>query len=85
MRTMHSIVVGADGTLRFTWDDRLRPFANLGKATAMRASHVEPEVVAGVILWNADMAPVGGPVLGPYANREKALQVERDWLRQNGF
>ncbi len=85
MRTMYSIVVGSDGTVRFTWDDRLRPFASLGKATAMRASHVEPEMVGGSILWTADMEPVGGPVLGPYADRERALQVERDWLRQNGF
>jgi len=30
--------------------------------------------------WWADMTPVSGPVLGPYATREEALAEEQDWL-----
>jgi hypothetical protein len=30
--------------------------------------------------WWADMTPSGGDVLGPYANREEALEDEKIWL-----
>jgi hypothetical protein len=33
-------------------------------------------------LWTADMSPVGGPVLGPFATRTEALQKETEWLDQ---
>lgn len=33
--------------------------------------------------WWADMLPSNGPVLGPFDDRETALQVEIDWLRDN--
>lgn len=45
-----------------------------------RASHVEPSADGG---WTADMAPVGGPVLGPFPLRAQALSAEREWLRDN--
>ncbi len=44
-----------------------------------RASHVEPGPDGG---WTADMAPVGGGVLGPFPRRADALQAEQAWLRQ---
>lgn len=49
----------------------------LGNAHTCRASHVEPAGNA----WTADMAPVGGPVLGPFPLRSDALAAERNWLR----
>jgi len=33
--------------------------------------------------WWADMLPVGGPVLGPFDNREQALDAETQWLSDN--
>lgn len=45
-----------------------------------RASHVEPEIEQGKIVWYADMAPVNGPKMGPYTNREAALTAERRYL-----
>lgn len=44
-----------------------------------RASHVEP-TAAGQ--WTADMAPSGGPVLGPFQKRSEALAAEVEWLRE---
>ena len=44
-----------------------------------RGSMVEP-TSAGE--WTADMSPVGGPTLGPFASRSLALVAEQDWLHQ---
>ena len=30
--------------------------------------------------WRADLRPVVGPVLGPFAHRSEALEAERAWL-----
>lgn len=35
--------------------------------------------------WWADMAPVGGPVLGPFDGRQQALDEEVAWLRANNI
>jgi len=32
--------------------------------------------------WAADLAPVGGPVLGPFARRADALAAEVAWLKE---
>ncbi len=44
-----------------------------------RASHVEPSD-SGSAFWFADLAPVGGPKLGPFARRSEALAAEVEWL-----
>lgn len=49
------------------------------EGTVERASHVEPEAGG----WVADLAPVGGPRLGPYDLRVTAVQEEVQWLRAN--
>lgn len=69
------------GTATAVYDDRLLPtFRALGgELTVARASHVEPAPGGG---WTADMAPVGGPVLGPFTTRAQALHEERQWLAQ---
>jgi len=66
------------------YDDRLLPvLAKLGRMTVRRASHVEPVTVDGFTVgWQADLAPVSGPVLGPFASRREALEAEQGWLRQ---
>ncbi|EMB17938.1 hypothetical protein RE6C_01332 [Rhodopirellula europaea 6C] len=30
--------------------------------------------------WTADLSPVGGPVLGPFALRSEAIEAEIEWL-----
>jgi hypothetical protein len=72
------IIIDNDGTIRFIWTDDLADLINEGRATTRRASHVEPTNDGQ---WTADMAPVGGPVLGPYRLRGEALAAEVEWLR----
>lgn len=45
-----------------------------------RASHVEPDTDWN---WWADMAPVGGPKLGPFAKRSAAVAAEVEWLEEH--
>jgi hypothetical protein len=54
---------------------------SLGVVSIRRASRVEPE--AG--RWWADLAPVGGPRLGPYPRRSEALAAEAAWLDRHLF
>lgn len=51
--------------------------ASLGALTIQRGSHVEPD---GQGQWFADLAPVHGPRLGPFAQRSQALAAEQGWL-----
>jgi hypothetical protein len=46
-------------------------------APPAKASHVEPDVQGS---WWADLAPTGGPKLGPFLRRSDALDAERQWL-----
>ena len=82
----HDIFVNRDGTLQFIYDDDLADgFAGEEQETR-RASHVEPFKAPfdwrPATRWQADMAPVGGPVLGPFDSRQQALDAEREWLRK---
>ena len=74
----HTIKI-AGGKLTFVYDDALAGLLTEGEATVRRVSHVEP-VPGG---WTADMAPVGGPVLGPFPLRATALAAERAWLTEH--
>jgi hypothetical protein len=49
----------------------------LGAATIRRASRVEPDARGK---WWAELAPVGGPTLGPFLLRSQALDAEQAWL-----
>lgn len=73
---MMLLIVGPDGIVRAVYDERLDLRA-LGRPTIARASHVEPD---GEGDWHADLSPVAGPVLGPFAHRGEALDAERGWL-----
>ena len=68
-----------EGRVEFVYSDALAGLLDLGAATVTRASHVEPAPGGG---WTADMAPSGGPVLGPFALRAEALAAEVAWLAQ---
>lgn len=73
------VVIGHEGGLRAIYHDALAPIVHRLGATVQRASHVEP-CVGG---WQADLLPVGGPILGPFALRQEALAAEVEWLRAN--
>lgn len=53
-----------------------------GHLRIRRASHVEPDTHG---CWWADLAPVNGPRLGPFAWRSAALDAERAWLEAHGL
>lgn len=74
------IIVKPNGDVTFLYEDRLRPLFELGTATVTRASHVEPTADGR---WTADLAPVGGGVLGPFDLRQEALDAERAWLERH--
>jgi hypothetical protein len=54
----------------------------LGPLNIRRASHVEPD---DTDKWWADLAPVGGPLLGPFRLRSEALEAERAWLETHWY
>jgi hypothetical protein len=78
--TEMELVVGVNGGVKCIYDEALDLRA-LGKLLIIRASHVEPDLDGN---WWADMAPSGGPVLGPFGSRSEALGAERMWLVRGG-
>ena len=74
-----NLVVEKDGQIRGVYAELIDLDA-LGSPRITRASHVEPDVRGR---WLADLAPVGGPVLGPFERRSEALDAERSWLEAN--
>ena len=72
-----------NGCVHFIYDDEMRPFLALGKASVKRASHVEPTMVDGEVRWAADM--IDGPTLGPFLTRQEALDEEAQWLEGHGL
>ena len=69
------IRVAVGGELRAVYHDELAALLRqLGGLRVFRASHVEPSDVADA--WQADLSPVGGPLLGPYSTQEEAKCCE---------
>lgn len=73
------LVIKPDGSVRCLYDEAV-DLSSLGSLTIQRGSHVEPDANGR---WLADLAPVDGPVLGPFNRRSEALAAERNWLEQN--
>lgn len=71
--------VERDGNLRCVYDEAIDLTA-LGALTIRRASSVEPDRDGA---WWADLSPLGGPRLGPFAQRSLALIAEVTWLERN--
>ncbi len=71
------LVIQPDGAVRCVYDEEIDLHA-LGRPSVSRASHVEPDRQGR---WFADMAPVGGPRLGPFDRRSDALTAESAWLQ----
>ena len=70
------LIVDPRGRVRCLYGEELE-LPLLGPLSIRRASHVEPDEAGA---WSADLSPVGGPPLGPYALRSEALAAERRWL-----
>ena len=70
------LLIGPAGQARCIYDETI-DLTVLGQLSIARASHVEPD---GNGQWCADLSPVGGPRLGPFAARSPALAAEREWL-----
>ena len=73
---MMELIVDPSGRITCVYDEAI-DLAALGAMTITRASHVEPDAAG---CWVADLAPVGGPTLGPFPLRSEALAAERGWL-----
>jgi len=73
------VLVDPRGGVRCLYDEAV-DLASLGSRAIRRASHVEPDDSGQ---WWADLAPVGGPKLGPYTLRSSALNAERHWLEEH--
>lgn len=76
------LVVEADGTIRFVYDDDLyallEPLALVWDIE--RASHVEPTPLGN---WQVDASPFGGPpCLTVQHRRDDALAAEAAWLKR---
>jgi hypothetical protein len=70
------LVIDRTGTVRCVYAETI-DLSVLGVPSFRRASHVEPDDDGR---WFADLSPVGGPVLGPFAGRRAALAAEQQWL-----
>tara|TARA_R110002020_G_scaffold98177_3_gene233866 strand:+ start:1101 stop:1352 length:252 start_codon:yes stop_codon:yes gene_type:complete len=70
------LLIQQDGTIRCLYAE-VFPLATLGPLDIARGSHVEPDCDGQ---WWADLSPVDGPKLGPFAQRSQALQAEVHWL-----
>ena len=73
------LVITSSGEIRCIYDETI-DLGQFGPASISRGSFVEPNSMGQ---WIADMAPVQGPILGPFASRSLALTAETDWLIAN--
>lgn len=73
-----NLFIRPDGKLQCLYDEKVN-LAAIGDVDIRRASHVEPAPLDKG-KWIADLAPVGGPFLGPFDTRSEALSAEASWL-----
>ncbi len=73
------LVIQPDGSMKCVYDESI-DLHTLGQVAISRGSHVEPDSHGQ---WLADLAPVSGPVLGPFVHRSDALDAEVAWLENN--
>ena len=73
------LVITPQGSVRCIYGEAIDLLA-LGRLSISRGSYVEPNDCGQ---WQADLAPVDGPQLGPFGNRSQALAAEEQWLLEN--
>ena len=77
-QTLFELVITPQGVGHGLYDETL-DLSRLGEVQVRRASHVEADAAGA---WWADLSPVHGPTLGPFARRSVALAAEVSWLRR---
>ena len=70
------LYISTSGVCSAIYDESL-DLRTLGRPEISRASHVEPTADGQ---WTADLSPIAGPLLGPFATRSQALAAEVAWL-----
>jgi hypothetical protein len=73
------LVIDPAGQIRALYSEDF-DLATLGRPRLSRASFVEPDREGR---WHADLRPLIGPVLGPFARRSQALAAEVAWLEEH--
>ena len=73
------LVISPEGSIRCVYSETL-DLSSFGLVSILRASHVEPDREG---IWQADLSPVGGPILKPFATRSLALAAEQAWLEHH--
>lgn len=73
------ILISPAGNARCIYGEAIS-LCQLGRVLIQRGSHVEPDNHGQ---WHADLSPVSGPVLGPFATRSEALTAEVQWLHEH--
>jgi hypothetical protein len=73
------LLIDPAGHVRCLYGEEI-DLATFGPLQISRGSHVEPTPEG---CWTADLAPVGGPQLGPFTSRSEALEAERQWLLEH--
>ena len=73
------LLIEASGTVRCVFGEEI-DLGQLGRLSIRRGSHVEPTPDGQ---WTADLAPVQGPLLGPFPTRTAALDAEVTWLQEH--
>ena len=73
------LLIEASGTVRCVFGEDI-DLGQLGRLSIRRGSHVEPTPDGQ---WTADLAPVQGPLLGPFPTRTAALNAEVSWLQEH--
>ncbi len=76
---MMELVINPAGYIRCLYSEAIE-LSKLGHTKMRRASHVEPTASGQ---WIADLAPVNGPILGPFRKRSLALSAESEWLKEH--
>lgn len=71
------LLINPTGGIRCVYDESI-DLSSIGQVSIRRGSHVEPTPNGQ---WTADLSPVNGPLLGPFATRTDALTAEVTWLR----
>ena len=73
------LIIAPGGIVRCLYSEAIA-LAALGPLQIARASHVEPTAGGQ---WLADLAPLSGPLLGPFVCRSEALAAEEAWITQH--
>ena len=73
------LLIEPTGTVRCVFGEQI-DLGQLGRLSIRRGSHVEPTPDGQ---WTADLAPVQGPLLGPFPTRTAALNAEVTWLQEH--